>query len=505
MASLFMSLGRDTRLRSENALRTCSHIGGSCRFFYDGITPTSRILLDNSVGEFLHMKKTIEEALELIEMETKASIRNLEVQMGQLAKQVTEVAKKSTNTFSSNTVPNPREECKAIHLRSGKAISSNGIEFHKTKVEVIEKLQPPANVKAIQSFLGHAGFYRRFIKDFSKIAKPLINLLVADVPFCFTDDCMHAFETLKAKLEFDIEIRDQKGSENQVADHLSSIEPEEVVVYPIPVNEVFPYEQLFVIHGIPWFVDIANYKVSKIIPEEFTKQQVKKLFHDAKNCDQCQRVGNLPKHNEMPQQAILEVELFDVWRIDFMGQLPPSYSNNYILVAVNYVSKWVEAVPLATNDAKFVISFLQRQVEVSNRELKWILEKILIASRKDWVKKIDDALWAYRKAFKTPISMSSYQLVYDKTCHLLVELEHRTYWATKFLNFDPKAARQKRLLQLNELDEFQTSTYENAKLYNEKIKVWHDKKIIQGSLEQAWEYFEADVAFWYLVFNAKYG
>ena len=70
----------------------------------------------------------------------------------------------------------------------------------KAKVEVIEKLPPPANVKAIRSFLGHAGFYRRFIKDFSKIAKPLSNLLPADMPFIFDKECLQAFETLKAKL-----------------------------------------------------------------------------------------------------------------------------------------------------------------------------------------------------------------------------------------------------------------------------------------------------------------
>ena len=82
----------------------------------------------------------------------------------------------------------------------GHRISSKGIEVDRAKVEVIEKLPPPTNVKAVRSFLGHVGFYRRFIKDFSKIAKPLSNLLVADVPFIFDSDCLHAFETLKANL-----------------------------------------------------------------------------------------------------------------------------------------------------------------------------------------------------------------------------------------------------------------------------------------------------------------
>ena len=199
----------------------------------------------------------------------------------------------------------------------------------------------------------------------------------------------------------------------------------------------------------------------------------------------------------------------------------------YILLELDYVSKWVEAIPTRTNDsivvAKFFHSYLftwfgtqqalitnggthiftnlvdkvlkkygvrhrtslpchpqaNGQAEVSNRGIKSIIEKIVNSSRKDWLKKIDDEIWAYRIAFKTPLGMSPFRLVYGKACHLLVELEHRAYWVTRMLKMDSKVAGEKNMLQLSELDKFCNEAYENARIYKEKMKAWNDKNIIR--------------------------
>ncbi|XP_010501857.1 PREDICTED: uncharacterized protein LOC104779173 [Camelina sativa] len=199
----------------------------------------------------------------------------------------------------------------------------------------------------------------------------------------------------------------------------------------------------------------------------------------------------------MPQNFILEVEVFDIWGIDFMGPFPTSNGYEYILVDVDYVSKWVEAIASATNDSSVVVMMFKTiifprfgvpRVVISdggkhfiNQNLANRFRKNGVLHKKDWSTKLDDALWAYRTAFKTPLGTTPFHNVYGKACHLPVELEYKAAWTVKEWNYDIKSAAERRLIQLNELDEIRHNAYENARIYKERTKAYHDKKIIPKS------------------------
>jgi transposase InsO family protein len=118
-----------------------------------------------------------------------------------------------------------------------------------------------------------------------------------------------------------------------------------------------------------------------------------------------------------------------------------------------------------------------RQVETSNGQLKSILNKTIEKGCKDWSKKLDRALGAYRTAFKKPIDMTPYQFVYGKSCHLPVELEHKAYWVIQEMNLDLDAAVVKQRIQISELEEMRLKAYENSSIYKERIKRWYDKRL----------------------------
>ncbi|GJW27127.1 reverse transcriptase domain-containing protein [Tanacetum coccineum] len=252
------------------------------------------------------------------------------------------------------------------------------------------------------------------------------------------------------------------------------------------------------------------------------------IFKDAneyvRRCDACQRSGNISSRNKMPQNNIQVCEVFDVWGLDFMGPFPQSRGNKYILVAVDYVSKWVEAQALPTNDARVVVKFLRSlfarfgvpkalisdrgthfcnsqlekalqrygvthklsttyhpqsngQSKVTNRAIKRILERSVGYNPKGWSEKLNDALWAFRTTYKTPSQCIPFRLVYGKACHLPVEIKHKAHWALKQCNMDLTLASESRLMQLNELAELRDGAYENTRIYKERTKKWHDSRL----------------------------
>ncbi|GJU10019.1 reverse transcriptase domain-containing protein [Tanacetum coccineum] len=223
-------------------------------------------------------------------------------------------------------------------------------------------------------------------------------------------------------------------------------------------------------------------------------------------------------------KTLFQFVIFDVWGINFMGPFPSSRGNKYILIAVDDLSKWVreqKRSPLRIQKSLSFRNLLSQpdcetpihykcvgtyfcndkfakvmskygvthclatayhpqtsgQVEVSNRDLKRILERTIGENHTLWSDKLDDALWAFRTAFKTPIGYTPYKLVYRKSCHIPIELEHKAYWALKHANFDLKTAGDHQKLQLNELNELHDQAYKNSLIYKEKTKKLHDSKI----------------------------
>nr|GFA27943.1 reverse transcriptase domain-containing protein [Tanacetum cinerariifolium] len=225
--------------------------------------------------------------------------------------------------------------------------------------------------------------------------------------------------------EFDFKVIDTKGVENYVADHLSRLEnPYENVFDPKEINETFPLESLNkVVHqdpSTPWFADFANYHTEKFIIKGLTTQQKHKFFKDVRH---------------------------------------------YF---------WDDPYLFKTCPEQIIRS---GQVEVTNRGLKRILERTVGENHTLWSDKLEDALWAFRTAFKTPIGCTPYRLVYGKSCHLPLELEHKAFWALKHANFDLKTAGDHQKLQLNELSELRDQAYENSLIYKERTKKLHDAKI----------------------------
>nr|GEY94571.1 DNA-directed DNA polymerase [Tanacetum cinerariifolium] len=407
----------------------------------------------------------------------------------------------------------------------GHKISKSGIEVDRVKVDVIAKFPHSTTIKGVRNFLGHAGFYRRLIQDFSKIARPMTHLLEMETSFVFSKEHIDAFDTLKKKVteapilvvpywnlpfelmcdandfaisavlgqlytdhsalkyllskqdaklrllrwvllmqEFDITIRDKKGFENLTDDHLSRLEnPHKDVLENKDINENFTLETLGSLSSsTPWGHHGANLIAKKVFDAGFFWPTIYRDAHDMINsCDTCQRQGKISQRDEIPQNVIQVYEIFDVWV--------------QILWDHSHLQK--EIIWGHTSSCHRLPPSNEWQVKVSNRGLKCILERTVGKNRASWSNKLDDALWAFRTAFKTPTGCTPYKLVYGKSCHLPIKLEHKVYWVLKHVNFDLKTAGDHRKLQLNELNELRDQAYKNSLIFKERTKKLHDSKI----------------------------
>nr|GEU40146.1 reverse transcriptase domain-containing protein [Tanacetum cinerariifolium] len=323
----------------------------------------------------------------------------------------------------------------------------------------------------------------------------MTHLLEKETPFIFSKECIDAFNTLKKKLtEAPILVVPDWNLPFELMCDASDYAIDQIIRRCVHGHEAF--EILKACHkGPSGGHHGANLTVKKVFDVGFFWPSIYRDAHEMiKICDICQRQGKISQRDEMPQNTI------------------------------DYLSKWVEAKALPTNDARVVVKFLKSlfsqfgipraiisdrgthfcndqftrvmikyevthqlatayhlqtsgQVEVSNRGLKRILERTVGENRTSWFDKLDDALWAFRPAYKTPIGCTPYKFVYVKSCHLPIELEHKPYWALKHVNFDLKTAGDHRKLQLNELSELRDQAYENSVIYKERKKKLHDSKI----------------------------
>nr|GEW58298.1 reverse transcriptase domain-containing protein [Tanacetum cinerariifolium] len=282
-------------------------------------------------------------------------------------------------------------------------------------------------------------------------------------------------------------------AENLAADHLSRLEnPHQSDLEKKEITETFPLETLGIVtfHGdsnTPWFIDITNYHAGNFIVKGMSSQQKKKFFKDVKhyfwdepylfrNCaDQVIRRcvydqeavdiltachnGPTEGHHGANYTAKKSLILVSIGRL--FTEIPMTWSHGVMLVNVKARSRNVmlkygvtHRLPIAYHPQ------MSGQVEVANRGLKCILERTVGENLASWFDKLDDALWAFRTAFKTPIGCTPYKLIYGKACHLPIKLEHKAYWALKHCNYDLVTMGDHQKVQMNELNEFRDQAYE---------------------------------------------
>ncbi|KAI5356475.1 hypothetical protein L3X38_009371 [Prunus dulcis] len=334
----------------------------------------------------------------------------------------------------------------------GHSISSKGIEVDKAKIDVIAKLPPPTSVKGVRSFLGHAGFYRRFIKDFSKISRPLCTLLAKDTPFNFDKACLEAFNKLKALLT-----------------------SAPIIAAP---NWDLPFELM---------CDASDYAVGAVLG-----QRRDKLPHVNYYASRTLNDAQL-NYATTEKELLAVVFALEKFRSYLVGAKIIVYTYHaalkYLLSkkdAKPRLIRWVlllQEFDLEIQDKKgsenVVADHLSRLIIPAATEADSLPLSESFPDEQLFAVKIDTSWTAY----KTRIGMSPFRLVYGKACHLPMELEHKAYWAIKELNFAYDSAGEKRKLQLNELEEIRQGAYDSSRIYKERTKAFHDSQILRKEFQ----------------------
>nr|GEV97415.1 reverse transcriptase domain-containing protein [Tanacetum cinerariifolium] len=327
----------------------------------------------------------------------------------------------------------------------GHRISKKGIEVDKAKIDVISKLPHPTTVKGIRSFPGHGGFYRRFIKDFSKISRPMTYLLEKNTPFVFFDDCVQAFRTLKEKLT------------------------------KAPILIALNWDQPFEL-----MCDASDFAVGAVLGQRIDKHF--RLIHYASKM-MTEAESNYTSIEKEKLAVVYAFEKFQFnfkvvdtkgaenYAADHLSRLENPYENVFDSKEINEFFPLETISKLSHHDQRFYWPTIYKDAFelVKNYDSCQRQGKI---SQKDEMPQN-----AIQDSFQNPIGCTPYRLVYGKSCHLPLELEHKAYWALKHANFDLKTARDHRKLQLNELHELRDQAYENSLIYKERAKKLHDSKI----------------------------